>query len=140
MFSPRQMDTDDKKENRTNESLTLVIKTPEHCSIPSPEEASNTYERNRVTMYPTDIHSNIMSMVLPCTTTDMDLHHALDSPKKETWLLNHHKLHCLACLWSPSDKKRARSAELDNKSDFFFCHEIRTKGTTPNQRVPHPLQ
>jgi hypothetical protein len=50
MFSPRQMDTDNKEENHTNESPTLVIKTSEHCSVQLPEEASNAYERNRVTM------------------------------------------------------------------------------------------
>jgi hypothetical protein len=60
MFSPRQMDTNDEEENSTNKSPTLVIKTPEHCKhcTPSlPEEASNDYEKNRVTMYPTDVHT-----------------------------------------------------------------------------------
>jgi hypothetical protein len=133
MYSPRQMDTDNKEENRTNKSPTIVIKTPERSSryyIPSPKEASNDYERNRVAMYPTDVHTDITSMVPRCTTTDLDLHDALNSPKKETWLLNHHKLRCLACMWSPSDKRRTGSTELDNKSDFFFVTKY-GKGLLP---------
>jgi hypothetical protein len=63
---------------------------------------------------------DIRSMLPRCTSTDMDLQDALDSPKKETWILNHHKLRCLACLWSPSDTRQTRSPVFDNKSDFFF--------------------
>jgi hypothetical protein len=77
-------------------------------------------DRIRVEMYPSYVHTDINAMVPRCTTADLDLQDALDSPTKETWILNHHKLRCLACLWSPSDRQRTGSPELDNKSDFFF--------------------
>jgi hypothetical protein len=70
-------------------------------------------------MYPSMVHTNISSMVPRCTTTNLDLQDALDSPTKETWVLEHHKLQCLGCMWSPSDTRRSGNPELDNKSDFF---------------------
>ena len=132
MYAPRQMDIDDKERNHTNESPTLAIKTPEQYRphIPSPEEASIEYEKNRVAMYPTNFHTDITSMVPRCTMTDLNLRDALDSPKKEKWLLSHHKLCCLACLWSPSNKRQTGSAELANKSDFFFVTRF-GKGLLP---------
>jgi hypothetical protein len=71
-------------------------------------------------------------MIPRCTTTDLDLQDALDSPTKETWLLNRHKLRCLpiACIWSPSDTRRTGKPELDNKSDNFFVTKY-GKGQLP---------
>jgi hypothetical protein len=82
--------------------------------------ASVIYENNKITMYPSYVQTDITAMVPRCSTADLDLQNALDSPTKETWILNHHKLRCLACLWSPSDRHRTGSYKLENKSDFFF--------------------
>jgi hypothetical protein len=70
----------DEEENHTNESptssiesLLLVINTPERCKyyLPLPEEgrASNDYKRKRVTMYLSNVHTDIMLMVPQCTMT-----------------------------------------------------------------------
>jgi hypothetical protein len=140
MYSPRPME-EDEEESRTNESPTssvespFAIKSPQRCRyyLPALQEgkASHEYEEKRVSMYPASVHTDITSMVPRCTTTDLDLQDALDSPKKETWVLNHHKLRCLACLWSPSDTRRTGSPELDNKSDFFFVTKY-GKGLLPS--------
>jgi hypothetical protein len=99
--------------------------TPERLRHHLPERyqegrASETYKKNRVAMYPLYVHTNITAMVPRGSTADLDLQNALDLPTKETWLLNHNKLRCLACLWSPSDRQCTGSPELENKSDFFF--------------------
>jgi hypothetical protein len=80
--------------------------------------ASVINENNRITitMYPSYVHTGITAMAPRCSTADLDLQNALDSPTKETWILNHHKLHCLACLWSPSDRQQTGSPKLENKS------------------------
>ena len=119
----------DEEETRTNESPSSVespftIKTPSRCRNYLPQlkegKASNEHKEKRISMYPSTVHMDITSMVPRCTTMDLDLKDALDSPTEETWVMNHHKLRCLACMWSPSNKRRTGSSELDNRSDFFF--------------------
>jgi hypothetical protein len=104
MSSPLSMDEEETCTNKSPKSVEspFIIKTPEHCQyyLPPLQEgrASHEYKRKIILMYPSTVHTNITSMVVRCTTTDLDLQDALGSPIKETWLLNHHKLRCLpAC-------------------------------------------
>jgi hypothetical protein len=112
----------------------FTIKSPQRCQryLPPLQEgrASTEYEERRINMYPSTVHTDISSMVPRCTTTDLDLQDALDSPTEETWVLNHQKLRCLGCMWSPSDTRRTGNPELDNKSDFFFVKKY-GKGHLP---------
>jgi hypothetical protein len=129
------MDSPPQPESPSSIESPFTIKTPQRCQhyLPRLQEgrASSEYEEKRVEMYPSIIHTDISSMVPRCSTTDLDLQDALDSPTEETWVLNHHKLRCLACMWSPSDTRRSGRPELDNKSDFFFVKKY-GKGQLPS--------
>jgi hypothetical protein len=92
------------QDHRITTQPPTVCQTP--CRTPTPPPSRTTTGRQnlqepqgkRVAMYPSYVHTDITAMVPRCTTADLDLQDALDSPTKETWILNHHKLCCLAVV------------------------------------------
>jgi hypothetical protein len=89
MNSPQSMDKERTNESPNSVQSPFTIKTPQCCghylSLLQEGRASHECKEKRVSMYPAKIHNGIMSMVPRCTTTDLDLQDALDSPTKEMY-------------------------------------------------------